>query len=293
MNNILGKIVSGKVTDENDKRYFVQIEGETFFLDKKEIVKPLKLGSNFKGFAYENEDHKMQITRNAPKSQQDHYAFGTIVNSKFGLGVFVDIGLPNKDIAVSLDDLPTIKSLWPQRGDKVMIALKIDNKNRIWGELADEDVFKAISIPGNKNMMNFNLKATAFRLKLAGTKVLTDDYRIGFIHPSERELEPRLGERLSVRVIGVHPDGTLNLSMRPRAYEAISDDAKMLMAVLKNAEDFTIPYNDKSNPDDIKKFFGISKGQFKRAIGHLLKNRLIAQSENGTYLTDKGKEFDQ
>ncbi len=31
MNNILGKIVSGKVTDENDKRYFVQIEGETFF----------------------------------------------------------------------------------------------------------------------------------------------------------------------------------------------------------------------------------------------------------------------
>ncbi|MCL0311668.1 S1-like domain-containing RNA-binding protein [Apilactobacillus sp. TMW 2.2459] len=293
MNNILGKIVSGKVTDENDKRYFVQIEGETFFLDKKEIVKPLKLGSNFKGFAYENEDHKMQITRNAPKSQQDHYAFGTIVNSKFGLGVFVDIGLPNKDIAVSLDDLPTIKSLWPQRGDQVMIALKIDNKNRIWGELADEDVFKAISIPGNKNMMNFNLKATAFRLKLAGTKVLTDDYRIGFIHPSERELEPRLGERLSVRVIGVHPDGTLNLSMRPRAYEAISDDAKMLMAVLKNAEDFTIPYNDKSNPDDIKKFFGISKGQFKRAIGHLLKNRLIAQSENGTYLTDKGKEFDQ
>ncbi len=250
------------------------------------------MGSTFKGFAYENEDHKMQITRDAPKSQQDHYAFGTIVNSKFGLGVFVDIGLPNKDIAVSLDDLPTIKSLWPQRGDQVMISLKIDNKNRIWGELADEDVFKAISIPGNKNMMNFNLKATAFRLKLAGTKVLTDDYRIGFIHPSERELEPRLGERLSVRVIGVHPDGTLNLSMRPRAYEAISDDAKMLMAVLKNSEDFSIPYNDKSKPEDIKKLFGISKGQFKRAIGHLLKNKLIAQSEDGTYLTDKGKEFE-
>lgn len=58
MNNFLGRVVSGKVTDENDKNYFVQIEGTTFLLDKDEILKPLKIGSNFKDLHM-----KMKITR--------------------------------------------------------------------------------------------------------------------------------------------------------------------------------------------------------------------------------------
>ncbi|AYF92545.1 CvfB family protein [Apilactobacillus bombintestini] len=290
MNNILGRVVSGKVTDENEKNYFVQIEGTTFLLNKSEIIKPLKLGSNFKGFAYENEDHKMQITREVPDVQVDHYGFGTVVQSKFGLGVFVDIGLANKDIAVSIDDLPELTKLWPQHGDRVMIALKVDKKDRIWGELADEEIFKQISIPANPKLMNHNLKATAYRLKLAGTRVITDDYRLGFIHPSERDIEPRLGQHLNARVIGILRDGSLNLSLKPRAYEAISDDAKMIFAVLKHSEEYKIPYSDKSTPESIKEFFGISKGQFKRAVGHLLKNRLIEENKDEMWLTEKGIE---
>ncbi|GAA6114655.1 CvfB family protein [Apilactobacillus apinorum] len=290
MNEYLGRVVSGKVTDENDKNYFVQIEGTTFSLDKSEIEKPLKIGSNFKGFTYENEDHKMQITRNIPEVQVDHYGFGTVVQSKFGLGVFVDIGLPNKDIAVSIDDLPELTKLWPQHGDRLMIALKIDKKGRIWGELADEEIFQSLSVPANEKMKNRNLKATTYRLKLAGTRVITDDYRIGFIHPSERELEPRLGQHVDVRVIGILRDKTLNLSMKPRGYEAISDDSQMIFTVLKKSESGSIPYTDKSTPEEIKEFFGISKGQFKRAVGNLLKNRLVEQIDGQMKLTEKGNE---
>lgn len=291
MNNILGRIVSGKVTDENDKSYFVQIEGLTFLLDKSEIVKPLHIGSKFSGFAYENEDHKMQITRDVPKVQVDHFAFGQVVQSKYGLGVFVDIGLPNKDIAVSMDDLPELTKLWPKHGDYLMIALKVDKKGRIWGELADEQIFKDISTPGGKGLMNHNLKATTYRLKLAGTRVITDDYHLGFIHPSERDIEPNLGKHINVRVIGVLRDGTLNLSMKPRGYEAIDGDSKMLFAVLKHSDDYKLPYTDKSSPDDIKKYFGVSKGQFKRAVGHLLKNCLVEQVNGELKLTQKGIEF--
>ncbi|MEJ6400673.1 CvfB family protein [Nicoliella lavandulae] len=290
MDQIIGRIASGKVTDENDKYYFVQIEGETFQLDKQEIKKPLKLGSNFKGFTYENEDHKMQITRNAPKTQIDRYAFGKVVGFKHDLGIFVDIGLPNKDIAVSLDDLPTIKSIWPSVGDRLLIALKIDKKGRIWGQLADEEIFNAIAKPANNKMMNKNVKATVYRNKLAGTKVLTDDYQLGFVHPNERDVEPRLGQHVSGRVIGVHPDGSLNLSLKPRAYEAISGDAAMIFAVLKHDENGHLPYTDKSDPKAIKKFFGISKGQFKRAVGSLLKQRLVTEDDQYLSLTEKGRD---
>lgn len=284
MADLLGRIIAGKVTDENETAYFVQVAGTTFYLDKAEIKKPLKLGSNFKGFAYENEDHDLQITRDAPQVQVDHYGMGTVVRNQRTLGVFVDIGLPNKDIVVSLDDLPAMMELWPQQGDQLMIALREDNKHRLWGVLADRDIYQAIAQPANKRMQNANVIARAYQLKLVGTRVMTDHYELGFIHPNERETEPRLGEELHARVIGVHDDGTLNLSLRPRTFEAIDDDASMLLAALEHSDDGHLDFSDKSDPAAIKAYFGISKGQFKRAIGHLLKARKITQHDGQLWL---------
>ncbi|MGX6428332.1 CvfB family protein [Levilactobacillus yonginensis] len=290
MEELLGRIIAGKVTDENEKDYYVQVAGTTFRLDKSEIKKPLKLGSTFKGFAYENEDHDMQITRNAPAVQVDHYGMGTVVRSQRTLGVFVNIGLPNKDIVVSLDDLPDIMELWPQQGDRLMIALREDAKQRLWGVLADGEIYQAIAQPAKKHMQNANVVATAYQLKLVGTRVMTENNELGFIHPSEREKEPRLGEELHARVIGVHEDGTLNLSLRPRTYEAIDDDSAMLLAALEHSEDGHLEFSDKSDPAAIKAYFGISKGQFKRAIGHLLKARKITQHDGQLWLVAEADE---
>ncbi|WP_261809235.1 CvfB family protein [Levilactobacillus humaensis] len=284
MEELLGRIVAGKVTDENEKDYYVQVAGTTFRLDKAEIKKPLKLGSVFKGFAYENEDHDMQITRDAPEVQVDHYGFGTVVRTQRTLGVFVDVGLPNKDIVVSLDDLPAMMELWPQQGDRLLIALREDKKQRLWGVLADGDIYQAIGQPAKKKLQNSNVVARAYQLKLVGTRVMTDHYELGFIHPSERETEPRLGEELHARVIGVHDDGTLNLSLRPRTFEAIDDDAAMLLAALEHSGEGYLDFSDKSDPAAIKAYFGISKGQFKRAIGHLLKARKITQHDGQLWL---------
>ena len=293
INELLGRVVTGKVTDQNERFYYVQISGITFELDRTEIKKPLHLGSMFSGFAYENEDHKFQITRNVPDVQIDHYAFGTVVSRKFDLGVFVDVGLPNKDIAVSEDDLPLIHSLWPQRGDRLMISLIVDKKHRVWGIPASEDVYQAISVPGDRKMMNNNVAATAFRVMKAGTKVITDHFHLGFIHPSEREIEPRLGQKIKARVIGVHTNGTFNLSTRPRAYEAIGNDALMLLAMLQHDPSHHLSFNDHSDPKKIDQFFGISKGRFKRAVGHLLKDRLVIENEQGLNLTKQGFNYNE
>lgn len=283
--NLMAQVLTGTLTDENDQDYFVQVEGETFQLDKSEIKKPFKMGAHFTGFTYENEQHKMQITRQIPKIRRDHYAFGTVVKGKFGLGVFVNIGLPNKDVVVSMDDLPTVTQLWPREGDQLLISLTVDNKARIWGHLADEEIFEAISRPVKGHIQNQNLKARAYRLKLSGTRLLTEDYHLAFLHPSERLAEPRLGEEVSARVIGTLRDGSINLSTRPRAYQEIGEDAEMILAALEHAETKQLPFSDKSAPEDIKTYFGISKGAFKRALGHLLKEKLITQQDGKITLT--------
>lgn len=232
------------------------------------------------GFAYENEDHELQMTKTEPKSGIDRYAWGTVKRVQRGLGVFVDVGLPNKDIVVSIDDLPELQNLWPKQGDRLLVALKIDDKGRLWGELATMEMVQAVGDAATKKMMNRDVEATVYRLKLVGSYLITRDYQLGFVHPSEREREPRLGEVVKARVIGVRPDGTLNLSLKPRAYEAISDDAQMLLAALQHSPEGKLPYTDKSDPADIKNYFGISKGQFKRAVGHLMKAGLVIQEDD-------------
>jgi len=278
MESIMGTVVTAKVTDENDDAYFVQVNGETLWVDKQEPEKPLHIGGLYEGFVYENEDHHQQLTRFIPEISFDHYVWGTVVRTRHDLGVFVDVGLPNKDLVVSLDELPTISRLWPKKDDRLLVKLARDNKQRLWATLADATYFAEIATPYDQNQVkNADTMATVFRLKMAGTSVITDDGHLGFVHPSEREQEPRLGQHVKARVIGHLRDGELNLSLKPRGYEEIGDDAQMLLASLQHQANHTLPFWDKSDPEDIRNYFGISKSQFKRAVGNLLKQRIISQ----------------
>ncbi|KAF1290457.1 S1 RNA-binding domain-containing protein [Candidatus Enterococcus leclercqii] len=285
MNELLAAVFSGLVTDENETHYFIQKNGFTFRLRKTEGEH--QLGEAVEGFGYLNQKQEPSFTTVIPKSRKGHYAFAEVTETRRDLGAFVDIGLPDKDIAVSLDELPTMRELWPKKGDRLMVSLRVDHKDRIWGTLADEKIFRSLSRHGIEEQKNKDIAGTVFRLKLAGTYLLTDDFYIAFVHPSERYMEPRLGEQVKGRVIGVRPDGVLNASLKPRAHEVINDDAEMLLVYLDRSADKKMPYTDKSDPEAIKKMFGISKGQFKRAIGHLLKEKRIKQEDGYTILLPK------
>ncbi|HIY57187.1 MAG TPA: DNA-binding protein [Candidatus Tetragenococcus pullicola] len=285
MNELLANVFTAMVVDENEENYFVQKNGQTFRLKKEEGNHVL--GEAVEGFAYLDQKQKNCFTTQIPEIRRDHFGFGVVTQTRRDLGVFVDIGLSDKDVVVSLDELSEMHELWPKKGDHLMLSLRVDEKNRIWGVLADDLEFEAIRKPATEELNNADLTGVVYRLKLVGTYVLTQDHYLGFIHPSERYKEPRLGETVQARVIGVRPDGILNLSLKPRAYEAIPDDAAMILAYLEREADQSMPYTDKSTPEEIKQKFGISKGQFKRALGHLMKQRLIEQKEGYTRLIGK------
>ncbi|MGX7013664.1 CvfB family protein [Vagococcus silagei] len=288
MKELLANVWSGLVTDENDKYYYIQKNGMTFSLAKSEGTE-YSIGEFVEGFGYRNQKDQLRFTTKIPKVRQDHYAFATVVAQRKDLGVFVDIGLDDKEIVLSVDELPAMKELWPKKGDHVLVKIKVDEKERVWVTLAEDTHFKAMSRAANQEaMQNKDVKGLVYRVKLVGTYVLTDDFYIAFIHPSERDMEPRLGQEVSGRVIGVRPDGVLNLSLRPRGYEVIGDDAQMILTFLNNSEDGTIPFTDKSTPEDINARFAISKASFKRALGSLMKQGLIVQEDGMTKLVNKG-----
>lgn len=284
MEELLGNVWQGLITDENDTHYFVQKNGMTFSLDKTE-EEQFAIGDMVEGFGYRNQQDTLKFTTKLPHVRKGVFGFAKVVATRKDLGAFVDIGLPDKEVVLSIDELPTMKELWPKKGDHVLVTLTVDDKSRLWVTLADDKQFLAMSRPATaETMHNKDVRGIVYRLKLVGTYFITSDYYIGFIHPSERFVEPRLGEEVAGRVIGVRPDGVLNVSLKPRAYEVISSDAEMILTFLKRSPEHKIKFTDKSSPDDIKQMFAISKGQFKRALGNLLKNGLIKQDDEYTYL---------
>jgi len=245
MNTNLASFIVGLIIDENDRFYFVQKDGQTYALAKEEGHHTV--GDTVKGFAYTDMKQKLRLTTLEVTATQDQFGWGTVTEVRKDLGVFVDTGLPDKEIVVSLDILPELKELWPKKGDQLYIRLEVDKKDRIWGLLAENNM-------------------------------------LGFIHPSERYAEPRLGQVLDARVIGFREvDRTLNLSLKPRSFEMLENDAQMILTYLESNGGF-MTLNDKSSPDDIKATFGISKGQFKKALGGLMKAGKIKQDQFGTEL---------
>ncbi len=63
----------------------------------------------------------------------------------------------------------------------------------------------------------------------------------------------------------------------------LENDAQMILTYLESNGSF-MTLNDKSSPADIKATFGISKGQFKKALGGLDEGQKIKQDQFGTEL---------
>ena len=258
---MLGEIRKGKVTDENQTAFYVQVDGVTFELKKIEVTQdePIHLGDEVQGFIYENKDKKKEMTQFYPFAQKDQYGWATVTEVRRDLGVFLDIGLNDKDVVVSLDDLPLEKDQWPKKDDRLLVRLETDDKERIWAKMAEEDVFEQLAANFPAHLENKNMSGTVYRNYEVGSFVITDQYYLAFVHKSEMFRPLRLGQKIKARVIGVSQYGRLNLSVLPRGFEEIDDDAQMILVSLCREATKTLPFYDKSDAQEIKNHFGISK----------------------------------
>ncbi|MCT7780930.1 MAG: RNA-binding protein, partial [Lactobacillus iners] len=125
------------------------------------------------------------------------------------------------------------------------------------------------------NLMNKELTGTVYLTYEIGAFLITTDFYLAFIHESQSYRPLRLGEQVTGRVIGNSQYGRLNMSVLPRNYEEIDDDAQMILVSLNRESTKSLPFCDRSDANLIKQHFGISKSAFKRALGHLLKEKLI------------------
>ena len=107
-----------------------------------------------------------------------------------------------------------------------------------------------------------------------GVFVAVDNQFSALIPKKEVYGKLRVGQTVTARVAAVKPDGKLDLSVRDKIPMQMDKDAELIWKRLQDL-DGALPFNDKADPERIKKEFGLSKNAFKRAVGRLLKEGKI------------------
>lgn len=111
-----------------------------------------------------------------------------------------------------------------------------------------------------------------------GAFVAVDNRYCALIPKKELYGEIRIGDWIKARVTDVKEDGKLDLSVREKAYLQMGTDAGKVMEAIESF-DGALPFTDKASPEVIRREMQMSKNEFKRAVGRLLKEGKIKITE--------------
>ncbi|MBU0904923.1 MAG: DNA-binding protein [Firmicutes bacterium] len=282
----MSELVSGDIVElqvkKKDESKWILSNGEIEIrINSSEAPEEVQEGDTIKVFLFMDRRGNLSATAALPQITKDTFGWARVIKTDDRDGVSVDIG-SSREVMVKGTDLPLIKSLWPKIGDHLYMSLRTDYKGNLFGRLATEDKVAESFVEAPTSVFNENLKARAYRLLPVGSFFIStpQGYRV-FVHHTEQLAEPRLGEEVEVRVIGVKDDGSLNGSMLPRKQERLGDDAETVYRYIQQAGG-KMPFTDKSSPDEIFEMFNLSKAAFKRALGKLMKEGKVEQKDGWT-----------
>lgn len=279
-----GYMAELEIVGQEGSRWVLRGDEDNIMLNVSDADEDIQAGDFVDVFLYANRRGELTATMQIPNMTCETFGWAKVIRIDETEGVYVDIG-SSFEVLVNGADMPQIRSLWPRQDDELYMTLRTDLGGEIFGRLGTEErVMEQIQV-AEPSLYNKNLKARAYRLLPVGSFMLSipENHRI-FIHNTEQEKEPRLGQEVEVRVIEVHDNGTLNGSMIPRVEERMTGDAATVLNYLNDVGG-RMPFTDKSSPDEILEMFSMSKGAFKRALGRLMKERKITQEDGWTELT--------
>ncbi|GGG09385.1 hypothetical protein GCM10010912_62370 [Paenibacillus albidus] len=290
MSLIAGTVVTLDVVREvSPYGFFLSAGDQDVMLHYTELTeKKIKPGDKVEVFIFFDTEDRLAATMKKPYLTLGEMALLEVADIHPRLGCFLEMGL-GRQLLLPIRELPELMELKPQVGDKVFVIMEHDKQGRLRAKLAGEQELAPLAIPAPSSWMGQAVTARVYKPLQMGTFVLVDAGVLGFgiigmVHSSERNRLLRLGEQFEARVTHIREDGRVNLSMSHRKEVGRDVDSAALLDFLNERPGGGMPYSDATPPEIIKQRFGISKSAFKRALGKLLKEGLVTQKENWTYL---------
>lgn len=251
--------------------YLTEREGEQekVLLPVRQVPEGTGIGDRIVVFLYKDSKDRLISTTAKPLLQLHEIAELSVAQTgKFG--AFLDWGL-EKDLFLPFKE----QTRKVREGDRFPVALYVDKSGRLCATMKLYHYLQTDSPYQKDDRVSGYLYEISRQF---GAFVAVDNRYSALIPPREMYGELQVGDRIEARVARVHEDGKLDLSVREKAYVQIQEDAQKVLAVI-DSFDGVLPFTDKAAPEVIRREMQMSKNEFKRAVGNLLKAGKIEITE--------------
>lgn len=252
-------------------------EEDDVLLPNKFKPATLRVGDPIKVFVYTDSEDWPIATTQQPLAIRNQFAYLTVKEiSEFG--AWMDIGL-DKDLLVPFSEQnPKL-----QTGESYPIYVYVDEAtDRMVGSarlrrFLDQE---QITVAEGEEV---DLFITGW--SDLGVKAIINGKHEGLIFKSDVFQSLQAGDRLKGFVKNIREDGKIDLRLQQKGYAKVEPNAEKILQRLRQSGGF-LPLHDKSDPDLIRDQLQMSKKTFKKAIGGLYKQQLIALVEGGIKLKE-------
>lgn len=247
---------------------------ERVLLPSKQLPQGKDIGDLLEVFLYKDSKDRLIATTNHPLLELNQVRALKVVQTG-KIGAFLDWGL-EKDLLLPFRE----QTKRVREGEECLVALYIDKSDRLCATMKVYHYLKKNG-PYKKDDQ---VEGMVYEISdNFGAFVAVDDRYSALIPKKEFYGGLQPGDRIHARVTGVKEDGKLDLSIREKIQVQIAIDASKVLEVI-DSFDGVLPFNDKAKPEVIYREMGMSKNEFKKAVGHLLKEKKIEITEKAIRL---------
>jgi predicted RNA-binding protein (virulence factor B family) len=281
----VGKYNLLKVIRAVDFGVYLDDGADGILLPKRFVPTATSIGDELKVFLYHDGEDRIIATTQEPKG-----VLGDIVKLRAVTvtpqGAFLDMGLM-KDIFV-----PKSKQIFDMRvnGD-YLVKIYLDEQT---GRIAATE--KLEPYLSNEELTVKELEVVdliVYRRTDIGYVCIINNQHTGVLHFNEIYRNIGVGDKFKGFIKKIYPVSNdkedrfrIDVAAGKPGYNRVEDEAgKVLRLLMEN--DGYLPYNDKSKPEDIYDFFGMSKKTFKMTTGNLYKERKISFEKTGIKLMEE------
>ncbi len=260
--------------------YLEDDEGNSILLPGVYITDDMKLDDEIEVFVYLDSEDRQVATTEKPLFTLGEFA-SLQVTEVNKIGAFCDWGV-SKELFVPFRN----QAARMQQGRKYVVYIYIDKiSHRLVGTTklkgflqheADEDI-----------EMGQEVDLLVYAENELGFSVVINQTYAGLVYKNEIPEPLQIGQACKGYIKPLREDGKIDVSLFAVGHQSIEPNAQKILEKLKDNEGF-LPYTDKSDPELIRKEFGISKKLFKKSLGTLYKQKLVLLKSDGVYLA-KGK----
>ena len=274
----LGEYNTLEIVRERDQGvYLSDDDGNEVLLPNKYAPDEFMIRDRIKEFLYLDHKERIVATSLEPYITVNSFAY-LKCTSVSDIGAFIDWGL-EKELFIPFREQTSKMRV----GSWYLVYMYLDKEsNRLVGS-SKTNAFLDNSLVLLSSYDEVSLIAS--HPSPYGWNMIVNQKHLGLVYEDEIFQKITPGDQLIGFVKKVRPDGKIDLTLQKHGYRAIEPNAQQILKELKSSGGF-IDLNDKSDPQDIKDVFQLSKKSFKKAIGSLYKAKQIVIEKDGIRLTE-------